>query len=102
MNRGLARWAVFEDRECSRFFLCCLARTVRAGLLEVHAYCLLTDPFHLLVRSPQGALAEALRQSQNRYVRWFNRRPRRAEPLFRGRFRSRLVENIRYRRHLVA
>jgi len=72
------------------------------GLLEVHAYSVMTNHFHLLVRSPVGQLAEAMRLTQNRYVRWFNRRARRDGPLFRGRFRSRQVEGLRYRRHLVA
>jgi REP element-mobilizing transposase RayT len=102
MNRGLARRAVFEDRECVRYFLSCLARTVRAGLIEVHAYCLMTNHFHLLVRSPTGQLADAMRLVQNRYVRWFNRRSLRDGPLFRGRFRSRPVESLAYRRQLVA
>ncbi len=47
MNRGLARRPVFEDRECVRYFLSCLARVVRRGLLEVHAYCVMTTHFHL-------------------------------------------------------
>jgi len=101
MNRGLARRTVFEDRECVRFFLSCLARVVRKGLLEVHAYCVMTTHFHLLVRSPTGELARALQLAQNRYVRWFNRRVRRDGPLFRGRFLSRMVDSLQYRRLLV-
>jgi REP element-mobilizing transposase RayT len=101
MNRGLARRSVFEDRECVRYFLSCLARVVRKGLLEVHAYCVMTTHFHLLVRSPTGELSRGMQLVQNRYVRWFNRRARRDGPLFRGRFLSRHVDSLEYRRTLV-
>ena len=56
----------------------------RTGLLEVHAYSVLTTHYHLLVRSPSGQMAVAMQRVGNRYVRWFNRRARRDGPLFRG------------------
>ncbi len=101
MNRGLARRSVFEDRECVRYFLSCLARVVRKGWLEVHAYCVMTTHFHLLVRSPSGELSRGMQLVQNRYVRWFNRKARRDGALFRGRFLSRHVASMEYRRVLV-
>ena len=101
MNRGIARRSVFEDRACVRYFLSRLARVVRCGDLEVHCFVFLTTHFHLLVRSPRGRLSESLRVVQNQFVRWFNRRNRRDGPLFRGRFLSRLVESLLYRRILV-
>ena len=101
MNRGLARRTVFEDREAIRYFLSALARIIRRGQLELHAYCLMTTHFHLLVRSPTGELSEAMALSQNQFVRWFNRRARRDGPLFRGRFISRRVQSLSYRRQVV-
>lgn len=101
MNRGLARRSVFEDRACQRYFLSRVARVVRSKQLEVHAFCVLTTHFHLLVRSPSGSLSEAMRRVQNEYVRWFNRRNRRDGPLFRGRFLSRPVDGQLYFRVLV-
>ena len=96
-----AHRSVFEDRECVRYFLSGLARVVRRGLLEVHAYCVMTTHFHLLVRSPTAELSRAMQLVQNRYVRWFNRRARRDGPLFRGRFQSRHVDSLEYRRTLI-
>ncbi len=101
MNRGLARRTVFETDRDIRYFLSRLARSVRAGLIEVHAYCVLTTHFHLLVRSPRGELAEAMRRIQNEYVRWFNRARRRDGTLYRGRYRSRAVHSLAYRLILV-
>lgn len=101
MNRGIASRTVFENRQDVRFFLSRLARAVRSGWIEVHAYSILTTHFHLLVRSPQGELARAMQRVQNAYVRWFNRSRRRDGPLFRGRYRSKPVESDEYWEALI-
>jgi len=84
-----------------RKFLSLLAKEVRRGRIEVHAYALLPNHFHLLVRSVVGQLSEAMRRIQNGYARWFNRSRRRDGPLFRGRFLSRPVDTYDYRRNVV-
>lgn len=101
INRGIAKRTLFEGADDIRFFLSRLAREVRAGCLEVHAFSILTTHFHLLVRSPTGDLSVAMRAVQNEYVRRFNRRRRRDGPLVRGRFMSRPVRSLTYRHMLV-
>ncbi len=101
MNRGLARRTLFETQDDIRFFLSRVARAVRQGHIEVHAYCVLSTHFHLLVRSPCQSLSKALQSIQNEYVRRFNRRRRRDGSLVRGRFQSRLVTCLHYRRTLL-
>lgn len=96
MNRGLAHRAAFEDRRDIRFFLSLVARKVREGEIEVHAYAILTTHFHLLVRSPRGELSRAMMWIENQYVRRFNRRRDRDGSLFKGRFTSRLVDSLTY------
>lgn len=96
MNRGISKRTVFETRKDVRMFLSFIARQVRAGYLEVHAYAILTTHFHLLVRSPIGQLSAAMQRVQDAYARWFNRSRRRDGPLFRGRFTNRTVESEAY------
>jgi len=100
-NRALARRSFFESRDDIRFFLSGVARAVRRGQIEVHAWCVLTTHFHMLARSPSGQLSDAMRRIQNRYVRHFNRRRRRDGPLVRGRYFSKRVGSFTYRRVLV-
>jgi putative transposase len=101
MNRGIARRTLFETERDIRYFLSRVARAVRAGLLEVHAFSILTTHFHLLVRTSEGTLAEAMQRIQNEYARWFNRARRRDGTLYRGRYCSRPVRTLTYRRTVV-
>jgi REP element-mobilizing transposase RayT len=87
---------LFETKRDVRYFLAGLARLVRSGDLEVHAYSVLTTHFHLLVRSPRGRLSAAMQRWLDSYARWFNRGRKRDGPLFRGRFVNRLVESDTY------
>lgn len=101
MNRGIARRTVFENDRDIRYFLSRLARAVRAGWVAVHAYCFLSTHFHLLIESREPGLSYAMRRVLNDYVRWFNRGRKRDGALFRGRFSSRQVDSMAYRRVLV-
>ncbi len=100
-HRGIARRAVFERPADWRFFLALLARSVRRGEIEVHAFCLLTNHFHLLLRSVNGELSVAMKRTLNAYVRYFNATRARDGSLFSGRFRSIGVQTRAYRRILV-
>ncbi|HUR27744.1 MAG TPA: hypothetical protein VM509_06135 [Planctomycetota bacterium] len=93
MNRGLSHRPVFERSQDARYFLSTLARVVSRGLIELHAYCLLTTHFHLLVRCRSPHLSEAMCLCQAAYVQWFNRSRDRDGPLFKGRFRSRRIQS---------
>jgi len=101
MNRGIARRTLFETDADRRFFLSCVAREVRAGRIELHAYALMLTHFHLLVRSVTGQLSVALKRIQNRYSRWFNRTRRRDGKLYKDRFLSSRVEHWAYWRNVV-
>lgn len=101
MNRGLARRTAFETAADARAFLSLLAREVRAHKLAIHAFCVMTTHFHLLVQSVDGDLGSTIGRVLNGYVRRFNRGRRRDGSLFRGRFRSRPVTSETYRRVLV-
>jgi hypothetical protein len=101
MNRAVGKRVLFENSRDIRFFLAQIARTVRAGLLEVHAYSVLPTHFHLLVRSPAGRLSDAMRNAEFAYVKYFNRAHDRDGHLVQGRFRSRPVRSTTYQHVLV-
>lgn len=92
---------MFERRQDVRFFLSRVARMVHVGLIELHAYSLLTTHFHLLVRSCTGELAQAMQRIQGEYSRSFNRNRRRDGSLVRGRYTAKLVDSVAYRDNVV-
>ncbi len=95
-NRGVARRPVFETRKEMRLFLALLAVQVRRGRIEVLAYALLLNHFHLLLRSPVGELASSMQWVQSHYSRRFNLRHDRDGGLFKGRYHSSPVEFDEY------
>ncbi len=101
MNRGIAKRTMFERPEDYRKFLACVAKQVHRGRIEVHAFSLMGTHFHMLLRSVTGELSEAMRCIQNKYVRWFNRSRRRDGSLIRGRFLSRNIDSLVYRREVL-
>jgi REP element-mobilizing transposase RayT len=93
MHRGARRAPVFhEDAHC-HLFLDLLASAVRDFDVEVHAYSLMPNHYHLLVRSRHGNLSRAMRQLNAGYTQRLNLVRGWDGPVFRGRFRSELIEN---------
>jgi REP element-mobilizing transposase RayT len=68
-----------------------LADTVEAYQLEVHAYALMPNHYHLLVRSVHGTLSRGMRHLNGVFTQRLNARNGWDGALFRGRFASRLI-----------
>ena len=89
-QRGVRRQATFFDDLDYKTYLRLAANFLVPSSLEIWAYCLMPNHFHLLVRSTAGVAWESMRRFQNGYVRLFNRshrrdgggarRPRTADP----------------------
>jgi len=102
MKRGVRRGKVFlSDGDCWKF-LEIVGEAVDDLGLEVHAFSLMPNHYHLLVRSAAGSLSRCMRHINGVYTQWLNRKQRWEGPVFRGRFKNQLVENEEYLRFLVA
>ncbi len=96
MNRGANRQATFLTANDRLAFLALLGEVVDQFGIEVHAYCLMTNHFHVLIRTPEPVLDTAMQRLIGGYTRHFNDRHERDGALFRGRYGSILVETERY------
>jgi putative transposase len=61
-SRGDRREAIFEDDEDRVMFLGVLAEVVQRFKWLCHAYCLMTNHYHLVIEPPDGNLSKAMRQ----------------------------------------
>ena len=61
-----------------------------------HAYCLMTNHYHLVVETPDANLSKAMRQLNGVFTQASNRRHHRSGHLFQGRFKAILVDRDAY------
>ncbi len=89
MNRGVDRCDVFFDDADRRDFGMALGAAHEWTSVEVHAYCLMPNHFHLILRAVYGTdLSRFMHHLGTSYTRRLNDRQRRDGPIFRGRFHS--------------
>jgi putative transposase len=88
MNRGSDHQIVFASDDSHELFLECLSQAASRAGLEVHAYCLMKNHFHLLLFSLDGRLSEGLQFLSGRFNRLLNKKSGRDGPIFRGRSHS--------------
>ena len=77
-------WLGLLGQVCSRFNWRC------------HAYCLMTNHYHLVIETPEGNLAQGMRQLNGVYTQWVNRTHKRVGHVFQGRYKAILVEKDSY------
>jgi len=95
-SRGDRREAIYEDDEDREMFLGVLAETVERFNWVCHAYCLMTNHYHLVVETVEGNLSKGMRQLNGVFTQTSNRRHNRMGHLFQGRFKGILVDKDAY------
>lgn len=70
--------------------------TARRLAWRLHAFCLMTTHYHLVVETPAPNLACGMQYLNGVYAQAFNLRWGRFGPLWAGRYSSRLIEDDRY------
>jgi putative transposase len=91
-SRGNERKAIYRDANDRQRFLEILRATLERFRWCCLGYCLMTNHYHLLVRTPQPNLARGMRDLNGIYAQAFNRRHGRDGHLFQGRYRAVLIE----------
>jgi len=87
MNRGIDHARIFDDVS-AKIFLLELRDACSRHRVQVHAYCVLPNHYHLLLHTPEAGLSAAMQRLSSRFTQAVNRFRERDGPLFKGRFRS--------------
>jgi REP element-mobilizing transposase RayT len=101
MGRGIERKEIFFSDADRSDFLDRLAVLVEDGALDVYAWVLMPNHFHLLCKTRSRPLSSSMRKILTGYVVNFNRRHCRYGHLFQNRYKSIVCQEDRYLKELV-
>jgi len=96
MNRGRNRQKIFLSDKHYQKFLFLLKDCAERWQLEIHAFSLMPNHYHLLIQTPHGNLARVMRHVNGLYTQWFNRHHHCDGTLFRGRYKAIVVDEDAY------
>jgi REP element-mobilizing transposase RayT len=91
--RGNERRPIYRDDTDRERFLEALGTTLDGRSWSLFAFCLMTNHYHLLLRTADADLSTGMHDLNAVYAQRFNRRHDRVGHLFQGRFGARLVQD---------
>lgn len=92
MSRGNQRQNIFLDDVDRQDFLKTLAEACQKTDWQVHAYCLMSNHYHLVLETPNANLVDGMAWLQGAYTIRFNHRHKLCGHVLSGRYKSQLVE----------
>lgn len=96
MNRGIRKEDIFYNDSHRYAFLYLLGKAKDIYGIEIHAYCLMSNHYHLIIHTPRGNISEAMKYINSTYAQIFNSSMKRDGPIFRGRFRAIIISADEY------
>ena len=101
LNRGRRREKIFFKDSDYFLFLKIIEECSRLYNLEVHAYSLMPNHYHFMICTPNGNLSRIMRHLDGVYTQKINRKYKMEGSLFKGRFKSILIEENSYLMEMV-
>ena len=96
MNRGRRAEVIFSDAQDYAAFTELLKETSEIWNTQIAAYCLMPNHYHMLVQTPEANLSRSMRHLNGVYTQRYNRRHHCDGQLFRGRYKSILIDTDSY------
>jgi REP element-mobilizing transposase RayT len=96
LSRGNEGGDIFVDGDDRQSFLDTIEEMTQRFEMDVFAYVLMSNHYHLLIRTRRANLKKAMHWFGTTYTQRFNRRHFRSGHLFQGRYQSIIVENEAY------
>ena len=95
-SRGHGREDIYMDDIDRETFISVLSHVCDRFNWVVHAYCLMSNHYHLLIETPDSNLSKGMRQLNGVYTQAFNRYHDRVGHVFQGRYKAILVQKESY------
>jgi putative transposase len=95
-SRGNGKNRIYFQDDDFELFLQILADVCERYNWVVHAYCLMSNHYHLLVETPDANLSQGMRQLNGVFTQSTNRKHHRVGHLFQGRYKAILVDKDAY------
>ena len=95
-SRGDRREDIYDSDADRELFLSILGDVCERFNWECHAYCLMSNHYHLLIETPDANLSKGMRQLNGVYTQSYNRSNDKVGHLFQGRYKAILVEKESY------
>ncbi|MDQ6975865.1 MAG: transposase, partial [Mariprofundaceae bacterium] len=95
-SRGNARSDIYLDDEDRALFLDVLQYVVERFGWKCHAYCLMSNHYHLMIETPQPNLSRGMSQLNGMFTQRFNRKHAHVGHVLQGRFKSIIVDKDAY------
>jgi len=96
LSRGNQRGDIFLNEKDRSSFLDTVGEMSERFDIDIFAYVLMDNHYHLLVRTRQANLEKAMQWFGTTYTQRFNRRHFRSGHLFQGRYKSIIAQNDAY------
>ena len=93
MGRGNRHCAIFKEKEDYLLFLMLLAKVRERYPFTLHAYCLMTNHYHLELTTQTDPIWKIMQPVMNHYARTFNQKNGHQGHLFDSRYTSCLIED---------
>jgi len=100
-SRGDRREDIYRDDEDREEWLAVLSEVCERFNWVLHAWCQMTNHYHLLVETIDGNLSRGMRQLNGVYTQRFNRRHGEVGHLYQGRYKAILVQKEGYLQELT-
>jgi REP element-mobilizing transposase RayT len=92
---------VFREDDEAGIFLSHIAKACKEDDVVVMAWCVMSNHYHLAIRTGNAPLSRTMKRIQHRYSVSHNKRHRAHGPFWKGRYQAKLVQNEEYLRQLV-
>ena len=95
-SRGDRREDIYDSDADRERFIKTLGDVCQRFNWVCHAYCLMSNHYHLLIETPDAYLSKGMRQLNGVYTQAYNRANGRVGHVFQGRYKAIMVEKQNY------